>query len=198
MNSATENVFRASFGLLWILYFGVRLYFQRKVKGAVGEYVYTNKKQEVFLFRLFALAYVVLPLYFITSWIDFAHMALPSGLRWIGALITGIGIVLFGWTHQVLGTNWTAVLALSERQTLITSGPYHYVRHPMYSAFFIIGFGFLFLSANWLIGLVYMGSLLLMYLMRVSKEEDMMIERFGDRYHQYIKTTGRILPRLNK
>jgi protein-S-isoprenylcysteine O-methyltransferase Ste14 len=68
----------------------------------------------------------------------------------------------------------------------------------MYTAFFIIGFGFLFLSANWLIGIIYIGTLLLMYIARISAEEKMMIDRFGDSYRQYMKTTGRILPRLNK
>jgi protein-S-isoprenylcysteine O-methyltransferase Ste14 len=66
----------------------------------------------------------------------------------------------------------------------------------MYSAFFTIGFGFLFLSANWIVGLLYLGTLMLMYAFRVSKEEEMMISRFGETYRQYMKKTGRIFPRL--
>ena len=173
------------------------LYFQRKVKG-VGKYVLTNEKQEKFFFRLFGLAYIILPLYFITSWVDFAHVAIPTWLRWTGAVITCGGISVFGWTHQTLGVNWTAILALSEKHELITSGPYYHVRHPMYTSFFIIGLGFLFLSANWLIGVIYIGTLSLMYIVRVSAEEKMMMDRFGDRYRQYMKTTGRLLPRLIK
>jgi protein-S-isoprenylcysteine O-methyltransferase Ste14 len=197
MNSTSELIFRIVFGALWVFHFWLRLHFQRKVKG-VGKYVLTNEKQEKFYFFLFALAYLMLLLYFITHWIDFAHISIPIWLRWIGAVVTCVGIGLFGWTHQVLGLNWTAILALSEKHELVTSGPYRYVRHPMYTAFFIIGFGFLFLSANWLIGIIYIGTLLLMYIARISAEEKMMIDRFGDSYRQYMKTTGRILPRLNK
>jgi protein-S-isoprenylcysteine O-methyltransferase Ste14 len=197
MDSLSDLVFRISFGVLWLFYFGLRLYFQRKIKG-VGQYVLVNEKQEKFFFRLFALAYILLPLYFLTPWIDFAHILAPAGLRWAGVVITCIGIALFGWTHQVLGLNWTAVLALSEKQELVVSGPYHYVRHPMYAAFFIIGFGFLFLSANWLVGILYIGTLSLMYFTRVSAEEKMMMDRFGDRYREYMQNTGRILPRLTK
>ena len=197
MNSINEIVFRIIFGVLWLFHFGLRLYFQGKVKGG-GKYVLTNEKREKLFFRLFALAYIILPLYFITSWVDFAHVAIPTWLRWTGMVITCMGIGLFGWTHQTLGVNWTAVLALSEKHELVTSGPYRFVRHPMYTSFFIIGFGFLFLSANWLIGVIYIGTLSLMYVARVSAEEEMMLERFGDSYRQYMKTTGRLLPRLIK
>lgn len=197
MNSISETVFRIIFGLLWIFHFALRLYFQKKVKG-VGKYVVINEKQEKFFFLLFALAYIMLPLYFVTHWIDFAHISMPIWLRWIGVIATCAGISLFRRTHQILGLNWTTILALSEKHQLVTSGPYRYVRHPMYTAFFIIGFGFLFLSANWLIGAIYIGTLSLMYVVRISAEEKMMIDRFGDSYRQYMKTTGRLLPRLIK
>jgi protein-S-isoprenylcysteine O-methyltransferase Ste14 len=197
MNSISETIFRIVFGALWVFNFGLRLYFQRKVKGA-GRYVVTNEKREKFFFLLFALAYILLPLYFITHWIDFAHVAMPIWLRWTGVAATCVGIGLFGWTHQVLGKNWTAIPALSENHELVTSGPYRYIRHPMYTTFFIVGFGFLFLSANWLIGVIYIGTLLLMYAVRISAEEKMMLDRFGDAYRQYMKTTGRLLPRLIK
>jgi len=197
MNSINEIIFRIIFGLLWLLYFGLRIYFQRKVKG-VGKYTLTNEKQEKFFFRLFALAYILLPLYIVTPWIDFAHISISIWLRWAGVVTTCVGIGLFGWTHLALGLNWTAVLALSEKHELVTSGPYRYVRHPMYTAFFIIGFGFLFVSANWLIGVIYIGTLALMYMARISAEEKMLLDHFGDSYRHYMKTTGRILPRLIK
>ena len=65
----------------------------------------------------------------------------------------------------------------------------------MYSAFSVIGLGFLGLSANWLVGAAYLGTLSLMYGARVSAEEEMMAGRFGDAYRQYMQTTGRLLPR---
>jgi protein-S-isoprenylcysteine O-methyltransferase Ste14 len=195
MDKTSEVPFRIVFGMLWLVYFGVRLYFQRKVKG-VGEYVRVNEKQEKFFFRLFALGYLVLALYFITPWVDFAHFPLSNWLRWAGGAATCAGIGLFAWSHQALGKNWTAILALSEKQELVTNGPYRYVRHPMYTAFFVIGFGFLFLSANWSISIFYLGTLTMMYAARVSAEEKMMLDRFGDNYREYMKKTGRLLPRF--
>jgi protein-S-isoprenylcysteine O-methyltransferase Ste14 len=77
---------------------------------------------------------------------------------------------------------------------MVQNGPYRYVRHPMYSAFFIIGIGFLILSSNWLVGIIYLGAFLIMYLARVLPEEKMMIDRFGEPYRQYMKRTGRLFP----
>ena len=198
MNAGSEILYRAVFGALWVIYFGVRLFFQGKVKSAGRGYVLQNEQQEKRYFRLFALAYVLLPLYFLPSWVDFTHLGFPVWLRWAGAGLTVLGILLFAWAHQALGVNWTAVLALSEEQELVTSGPYRWVRHPMYTAFLVIGFGFWFLSANGLVGLIYFSTLLLMVWTRLPAEEEMMVERFGERYRAYQKTTGSLLPRFKK
>jgi len=198
MNAGSEILYRVVFGALWVIYFGVRLFFQGKVKSAGRSYVLQNEQQEKRYFRLFALAYVLLPLYFLTSWVDFGHLGFPVWLRWAGAALTVLGILLFAWAHQALGVNWTAVLALSEEQELVTSGPYRWVRHPMYTAFFVIGFGFWLLSANGLVGLIYFSTLLVMVWTRLPAEEEMMAERFGERYRAYQKTTGSLLPSLKK
>ena len=195
MGLSTETIFRIAFGVLWLVYFITRLYFQRRVKGS-QEYTRVNERQEKLLFRLFALAFLLLPLYFLTPWIDFAAIPLPLWLRGSGAVITCLGIGLFGWSHQALGNNWTAVLALSKEHELVQNGPYRTVRHPMYSAFFVIGIGFALLSANILAAVVYMLPLTVMVLLRMPLEEKMMLDRFGEPYCQYMKRTGRLLPRL--
>lgn len=192
----TETVFRITFALLWLLFFGVRIYFQRQVQAGVREYERVNEKQEKLLFRLFALATLLMPLYFLTPWLDFARLPLPVWLRWLGGVITCAGIGLFGWSHRALGMNWTAILALSKEHELVTNGPYRAIRHPMYSAFFLIGIGFLLLSANSFIGVTYLGTLLWMVLARMSPEEKMMLDRFGDSYRRYMQKTGRLFPRF--
>lgn len=195
MNLSMETPFRITFGVLWVVYFGVRLFFQKQIKGQ-KEYTRINEQQEKLLFRLFALAFLLLPLYFLTPWIDFASIPLPSWVRWGGGVILCLGIVLFGWAHQALGQNWTAVLALSKEHQMVQNGPYRFVRHPMYSAFFVIGIGFGVLSANWLLEIIYLAPLLVMYITRVSLEEKMMIDRFGEPYREYMKHTGRLFPRF--
>ena len=195
MNLSMETPFRITFGILWMVYFGVRLFFQRQIKGQ-KEYTLINERQEKLLFRLFALAFILLPLYFLTPWIDFASTPLPTWLRWGGGIIVCLGIILFGWAHQALGQNWTAILALSKGHEMVQNGPYRYIRHPMYSAFFVIGIGFGILSANWLIGLTWIGMTVLEVTSRIRLEEALMIEYFGDQYREYIYKTGRLFPKL--
>lgn len=197
MDNRNEWIYRIVFGVLWLVFFAVRMFFQRRVRRAEHYELY-NEKQEKIFFNLYLLGYLLLVLYFLTPWLDFAHLPFPAWLRWSGAGVTALGIGFFGWAHQALGNNWTIVLALSGQHQLVTSGPYRWIRHPMYTGFFIIGIGFLLLSANWLVGLLYLGSLLVMYLARVRAEEEMMIGRFGDEYRRYMQRTGRLLPRLFK
>ena len=195
MNPTSEIVYRFVFGLLWLIYFAVRLYYQRKIT-AGKEYARVNAAQEVLLFRIFAVAFLLLAFYFLTPLVDFAGLPLSAWLRWSGAVLTAAAIVLFGWSHQALGQNWTATLALTKEHQFVQAGPYRVIRHPMYSAFFLLGIGFAVLSANWLVAVVYLAPLLVMYLTRVSVEEQMMVERFGEPYREYMKHTGRIFPRL--
>jgi protein-S-isoprenylcysteine O-methyltransferase Ste14 len=183
----SENRFRLLFGLLWLLFFGVRL-----------AYALVNERQERWLFRAFAIGYLVLPVYALTSWADVAHVPMPDWSRWLGVAVLCAGIGLFGWAHRALGRNWTAVLALSTDHEMVTDGPFRFVRHPMYAAFFMIGVGFCLVSANWLVAAAYLGTLTPMYVMRVPAEEQMMASRFGDRYRRYMEATGRLWPRVGR
>jgi protein-S-isoprenylcysteine O-methyltransferase Ste14 len=190
-----EDAFRVAFGVLWLAFFGVRVHFGRRIPPGLS-YTRILEGRERWLFRAFALGYLAIIAYALTPWLDVGRIALASWMRWLGAVALAAGIVLFAWAHSALGRNWTAVLALAEDHEMVTRGPYRSVRHPMYSAFFIIGLGFSLLSANWLVALLYLGTLLPMYLLRVSAEEQMMIGRFGGAYRQYMAVTGRLIPRL--
>ncbi len=79
---------------------------------------------------------------------------------------------------------------------MVTGGPYRYVRHPMYTAIAIFGLGlFVLAPANWLIlvpGVLGFGVLMAV---RIRREEEVMVEQFGDAYREYAQRTGRFLPR---
>jgi len=79
---------------------------------------------------------------------------------------------------------------------LIMSGPYRCVRHPMYTAFFLIGLALLLLSSDWLLGAGLIAGISAVMLSRLRNEERVMVERFGSQYRAYMERTGRFLPRL--
>lgn len=78
----------------------------------------------------------------------------------------------------------------------MTSGPYRYVRHPMYTALFHSMWAILLLTRNWLVGGVPLVGLCVIVLLRIQREERAMVDNFGDAYREYMKRTGRFLPRV--
>ena len=78
------------------------------------------------------------------------------------------------------------------KQKFVSDGPYRRIRHPIYMAFLMILGSTLFISANWFIGLAWIG----MTASRIRFEEEIMVERFGDEYLEYMRGTGGLFSRL--
>lgn len=127
-----------------------------------------------------------------------AAIALPVGLRIFGCLLGLAALLWFVWIHRSLGTNLSAKLRIKDRQVLVTDGPYRWIRHPMYSAFYLLHIAVFFLTANWFIGVTWLAGLTIVILLRVRREEEMLLERFGDQYGSYMERTGRFLPPVRR
>jgi len=130
------------------------------------------------------------------NWLAFASLPFPIWLRWTGVGIALVGFALLQWSQVTLGKSWSDTPRMMKEQTLITNGPYRSIRHPIYTAFILILGSTLFISSNWLVGLCWAGMTVLEVISRIGFEEALMIEYFGEQYREYIKKTGRLLPRL--
>ena len=128
--------------------------------------------------------------------LSWAALPLPEWARWLGLAMAWGALPLLWWVHQSLGSNFSGLIHLREEHTLVTYGPYRWVRHPMYTVFYIYMIGLLLLTANWLIGGLFLLGVTLAVIPRLPREEALMIEKFGDNYRDYMKRTGRFLPRL--
>ena len=191
----TELPFRVCVVALWLLGLGVRVYYQRKVRGVTRTGARGVRRDTILYYVVFA-SYLLPLVYALSPVLDFAHVDVPAALRWAGAVL-GVGaLALFASTHRALGRNWSGVVEISHRHTLVTSGPYERVRHPMYSALLATAVANALLTANWLVALVMVGATVAMYLARVRDEERLMLEYFGDAYRAYMRRTGRLLPKL--
>lgn len=82
------------------------------------------------------------------------------------------------------------------KHALVTQGIYRHMRHPIYAAQWLWGIAQPLLLQNWIAGLAGLVSFLPVYLYRVPREEQMMLEHFGEEYRSYMGRTGRIIPRL--
>jgi protein-S-isoprenylcysteine O-methyltransferase Ste14 len=141
---------------------------------------------------LSVIAYAIHP-----GWLAFASLPFPITLRWAGVAMAVLGFALLQWAQVTLGKSWSDTPRMMKEQTLVTSGPYRVIRHPIYTAFLAILGSLLFISSNWLIGLCWIGMASLEIISRIQFEETLMTEYFGEQYRAYMKRTGRLLPRLN-
>jgi protein-S-isoprenylcysteine O-methyltransferase Ste14 len=110
-----------------------------------------------------------------------------------GLALGGLALTIWSWLSlPSVGTGHY----LLEGQSLITSGAYGLVRHPIYSGAFLIWFG---LSAAYTSGVVLLLTLLYVipaYVVNIRGEEQMMSSRYGDEYREYQRRVGAFLPRI--
>lgn len=188
-----EIKFKLVLAVLLLMSAGIRIYYQRNRRG-FETVVTKHERREKFLITMFGLGLIPIIFYLLTSRLKSFSFSLSTWVRWLGAVLIFAGNLLFIWSHRALGRNWTPFLEIRKGHTLVTDGPYRFVRHPMYVAIFLIGIGVSFVSANWIVALSYMLPLVILYLFRVSEEEKMMIEQFRDKYREYMLNTGRLVP----
>jgi protein-S-isoprenylcysteine O-methyltransferase Ste14 len=131
------------------------------------------------------------------SRMSWSAMPLPIGLRWAGVAIGAAAGCLLVWTLVSLGKNLTDTVVTRKAHTLVTSGPYRWVRHPFYGAVALSVLANSLAAANWF--LLATGALLLtMIVVRTHREEENLLARFGDPYRAYRDRTGRFLPRRSR
>ena len=116
----------------------------------------------------------------------------PLALSWIGAALTAIGIGFAIWARVNLGRNWSSRPAVKEHHELVMTGPYAYVRHPIYSGIMLAALGTALTSSVFGVGMFVFISIL--FALRINKEERIMLELFPEQYPAYQKHTKRLVP----
>ena len=195
----TENIFRIILPILIVAFIAHRGYYTKRSARPEKD---TLKKREEGLITKFAeglslIGFVAMLIYVLKpDWLAWASLSFPLWLRWIGVGIALTGFALLQWAQITLGRSWSDTPRMMKEQALITSGPYQFIRHPIYTAFILILGSTFFISANWLLGLTWAGMTILDIASRIGFEESLMVEYFGDQYREYMKKTGRLLPKV--
>lgn len=198
----TESIFRVAF---WVLIAGVlvmRIYFTLQVRRA-GERLMPDRQaveregRVLFAIRVtlglvlfgWLVVYTISP-----AWIKVLSVPFPHWLRWTGFPLGLASLGVWWWTQVALGKEWSPQLQLRDKHHLVTTGPYSHIRHPLYSAMFGYGIGLALVTANWVF-IVFALVMIANMVARVPKEEQMMIEKFGEEYKTYMQRTGRFFPK---
>ncbi|MEX0641992.1 MAG: isoprenylcysteine carboxylmethyltransferase family protein [Pirellulales bacterium] len=136
-------------------------------------------------------AYIVRP-----GSMAWSSVPLPGWLRWAGVALGIAAAGLLVWTFRALGRNLTDTVVTRRNASLVTNGPYRWVRHPFYVSFALGAIANALVTANWILAITGIGVFVLLAI-RARIEERNLIARFGREYEEYMTRTGRFLPRLS-
>ena len=115
---------------------------------------------------------------------------------WIKGLGLGVaasGVFLACWSRHILGRNWSSVVQLKQNHDLVDSGPYRYIRHPIYTGLLLAFFGTALKVGDWR-GLIAVAIVLVSFWRKLRVEERWLAEQFGAVYVAYRQRTKALVP----
>ena len=195
----TENIFRILAAVILFTGISISSYFRRKADRETGEKI-SRKVDGTALMTVIKIGGLLLwfsPLVYLLnpSWMAWSKIGLPDSVRWLGVGIGVLCVAMIYWLFSSIGNSISPTSATRQQHTLITSGPYRWVRHPLYTVGSSLFVAFGMMADNWFIAALGMLAFVAMA-SRTPKEEANLIEKFGDEYREYMKHTGRYLPKL--
>jgi protein-S-isoprenylcysteine O-methyltransferase Ste14 len=192
-----ELIFRLLLLVLFVGFIAHRAYYTRKsspsdesiVKEQEDNFVLKLMKPLSIFALLGTVIYIINP-----QWMAWSSLPLPISLRYFGLGFAISGFLLLQWSQTTLGKNWSDTPVLLKEHKLVQNGPYRWIRHPIYTAFLLILGSYFFISANWFIGIFWVGTSFVDIILRIQFEESIMLQQFGEHYAVYMRQTGRLLP----
>ena len=129
------------------------------------------------------------------GWLGKRFMTEAAWQFWVGAAITAAGLSFAIWARRHIGRNWSATVTLKQDHELVTSGPYAFVRHPIYTGLLFGFIGSAIALGQWR-GIVAVAIAYLSLLRKYLLEERWMRERFGTAYADYSRRVKALVPFL--
>jgi protein-S-isoprenylcysteine O-methyltransferase Ste14 len=194
------NFFRHPSNLMFlvgfIVYIGIRNAYIKRTKGNEKTVKHIDWLEKV-LMVIVSVGNLLLPiLYLFTPLLAVADYRLPAIAGWIGSVVMVTALWMFWRSHADLGLNWSMTLEMRKGHQLVRHGIYRFVRHPMYASIWLFGVAQALLLHNWIAGFSALVTFAPLYFFRTPREEQMMLDSFGTEYRNYMRQTGRVIPRL--
>jgi protein-S-isoprenylcysteine O-methyltransferase Ste14 len=131
--------------------------------------------------------------WFHDGWLGVSFIPENDGVRITGMAMTVLGGLFAIWARLTLGGNWSGRVTVKEDHELIVKGPYAVTRHPIYSGILLAYAGTAFAVGKWH-GLVGLCVILIGLMIKMSREERLMMETFPDAYPQYRQRVKALIP----
>lgn len=155
-----------------------------------------HSMQDTIMILCAFLGMLIIPFWYISSsLIDFADYSIPIWAILLGTVLQLVGIYVFYYAHRDLGKNYSGLVELREGHKLVTEGIYSIIRHPMYAAFWLLVLGQALLLGNYLAAFSGILGFGFLYITRIDREEEMLLQKFGKEYREYMESTGRLFPK---
>ncbi len=116
-------------------------------------------------------------------------------VRWLGLILTGIGLVLIFWSGMALGKMYSPEVTIQKNHHLVITGLYGHIRHPRYLGAVLVALGLSFLFRSW-VGMAASIPVLGVILLRIKDEEVFMHQEFGAEWEAYCIQSWRLIPYL--
>ena len=194
-----ENIFRILAAVILVTGMGISSYYRIKADKATGEKIPRKVDGSVMMsfIKIGGLILWLSPFVYLINpaWMAWSKIGLPEWVRWLGVLIGVLCTLGIYWLFSSIGSGISPTSATRQQHVLSAKGPYRWVRHPLYTIGSSMFISFGMMADNWFIALLGILAFIGMAI-RTPKEEANLIEKFGDEYREYMKTTGRFLPKL--
>lgn len=176
----------------WIVFFFAFVREGRVIRGAIGN---PPCEQDHGTFRALMIGSPVTMLVAagvsLLPWLAIEHS--------VAALVAGMGLLVCGAVlrrlcFNALGQSFTGTVLVSRGQRLVQDGVYRLIRHPSYTAAFLMFTGIGFALGSWISVAILFLVHCYLYGVRVSVEERALLETLGEPYREYMARTKRFIP----
>ena len=116
-------------------------------------------------------------------------------VQYFGVVLLLVGVAFAVWARFVLGRNWSGIVTVKEDHTLITRGPYAWVRHPIYTGILLALLGTA-ITLGTILNMVEVPAVALAFWLKLRTEEKFMVETFGEHYTTYRQQVKALIPHL--
>lgn len=179
------------FAVLWIAFYAYWLVSAWKTRNPV------KRRQPRLMLFLYGFVWVII-------WVFLAYWFLPGLLAeqivpdspWAavaGLIITAAGLGFAVWARVHLGKNWSGMPLIHEHHTLTRTGPYRYVRHPIYSGI-TLGLLGTAIGTGYVIVFTCLILVFVLFVMKSHMEEKFLEEEFGEDYVTYRREVKALIP----
>ena len=128
--------------------------------------------------------------------LDRRFIAPNATINGIAVCLSAAGLILAFWARSHIGQYWSASIALKQDHRVVQTGPYAYLRHPIYTGILLAFLGQLLVTGQYR-GILGLGLIIAALVQKALSEEGLLLQSLGAAYLDYRRNTGFLLPKIN-